>query len=247
VVASLGYAERIMATGSGFGEGSSVNHFIGVSGKYIQSTLAQQYSAKAGTVDVGYLADSPDLGLRFGFSALNLVGSLRYISASDPLPMTLRTGLSYHKDVGSDYILTLAADGQYLVHEKEPLADAGVEFVFFRTVALRAGYQFLQGALGLTAGVGVIFRRELSLDYAWSLATSADLGDTQRVTLSYRFGAVNMKKRGAEWASPLELNPEEQPTKNLNEQKIRMDNSAPASEPITPQSQPQQGIPGWIY
>jgi hypothetical protein len=58
------------------------------------------------------------------------------------------------------------------------------------TAALRAGYDGrikssdIGGASGITFGGGLGFQR-FGFDYAW--APAGDLGNTQRVSLSYRF------------------------------------------------------------
>src|SRR5262249_33267758 len=114
-VASFGYAERVGSTPLDVREESyGINHFVGVGGKVIRSTLVQQYTASAITGDVGYLVNSPDTGLTFGASVLNMGGQLRYIDQGDPLPTTIRTGLAYQGGPPAVHSYIFAADGEYL-------------------------------------------------------------------------------------------------------------------------------------
>ena len=240
--ATFGYSERVGSTPVDYGENSyGVNHFMGVSGKYLHSTLAGGYSAQAVAADVGYLAHSPEAGLGAGVSMLNMGTRMKFVSEGDPLPLTARCGLAYQFGVPSVHSLIAAADGEYRLYEKQALADVGLEYFWNKTYGMRMGYQFLRDSLGLTVGFGLRWRGRFVFDYAWGIADT--LSDTQRFTISYRFGGVTSATRGrqrepAQDISPLQeqlrINEESSPTIEL-----------PASRPAPRER--SQGVPGWIY
>lgn len=162
---------------------------IGVGGKYISSRLKD--SASTGAFDLGarlhfYLFELP---YTFSAGVQNLGGRLQYIKQGDPLPLTISVGncLKITRDfiIGADVVA--ARDGA-------PYPSFGGEYRLAYdsqlSAALRLGYQRrtsgseLEGFTGMTAGGGVTFSR-LGFDYAW--APFGVLGDTHRITVSYRF------------------------------------------------------------
>ncbi|MHB2026481.1 MAG: PorV/PorQ family protein [Elusimicrobiota bacterium] len=247
MIAGLSYAESVgQFSFSSSNDGSArheMNNFVGISGKYIRSTLVQQYTAQTFTGDIGYLGVIPDWGLRFGLSALNIGGSLKYIAASDPLPTTLRAGTAYTLAAGRWAKLLLAGDGEWLTHERQWYANTGFECTIPMGFAFRAGYQIHQDALGLTLGFGINWEN-FSLDYAWAM--SGPLNNLQYATLGYRFGNVLPSKRvpGPKRDEPQFPGDEEQAAPS-QEQRIQTEPSSRA-----PQGGPLDnggGVPGWIY
>lgn len=243
LVLSAGYAERVGSSPIETREASyGVNHFLGISGKFLRSTLVEQYSDSTLSVDAGYLAHSPEAGLSLGASILNLTGKLRYIDEADPLPTTMRGGLAYQGGVPSLHTFTLAADAEYLLHERQWLADAGFEYFWVKTYGFRAGYQFLRDAMGLTLGFGVRWRSRILLDYAWVMGNG--LNDSHRFTVSYRFGGVTPAARARQRRPYIETIPEKEKLRDISER-------APVPEPAPrPRASPRErsgGVPGWIY
>jgi hypothetical protein len=203
MVAHLGYSERIAETSLNMGDSTyRVNHFLGIGGEFIHSNLIQQYSAETFSGSFGYLLDVPDVGVSFGFSALNIGGSLRYIGYSDPIPTILRAGFAYQGNVPDGDNYTFSVDSVYVAQERMLNIDAGAEYDLLNICAFRAGYEFLQNSMGVTAGFGLRWKSRIFIDYAWALATNG-FYDLQRVTLTYRFGGANR--------------PEEKPGKRLRE------------------------------
>jgi hypothetical protein len=190
MVLSGGYAERIGMTPLELPSGSyNIDHFFGISGKYLRSTLAETYHATSFAADFGYLVHSPEAGLSLGVAGLNLGGKLRYLNHADPLPATLRGGVSWQGGVPSVHNIILAMDGDYVLEEKVWHVNAGVEYFWIKSYGLRMGYQFNrpdQG--GLTMGFGYRWKGRVMIDYAYDLGDL--LGNAQRVTVSYRFGGV---------------------------------------------------------
>ncbi len=243
-VADLGYAERVGATPVDVRETTyGINHFVGVGGKYLKSTLVGGYTGHALSADVGYLVQSPEAGVSFGLAAQNIGGRLRYIDAADPLPTTIRSGLAYQGGIPGVHTFTLSTDGEYLLQERTWRAEVGAEYFLLKSYGVRIGYQFLRDTVGLTAGFGLRWHARILLDYAWTMGRS--LNDTQRVTLSYRFGGVAPSARAKARRPFIERAPDrEQLHEHLDEKQPELDNIP------TPRATPRQdqpGVPGWIY
>ncbi|MFI5363745.1 MAG: PorV/PorQ family protein [Elusimicrobiota bacterium] len=245
LVLSGGYAERVGLTPFQMNDATiNVDHYFGIAGKYLDSTLVQSYHATAFAADVGYLVRSPELGWSFGAAGLNLGSRLRYVDVSDPLPATLRAGVAWEGGVPSVHKVTVAADGEYVVNEKIWHGDLGVEYVLLKMFAVRAGYQFnQQDQSGLTIGVGCRWRERFIFDYAYDIGDL--LGNAQRVTLSFRFGSVAPSVRGRQRRPFIETAPEREEMPNLENKQPFQDDDAPRPR-AEPRADPQ-GASGWIY
>jgi hypothetical protein len=244
VVLEGGYAERVGMTPFELKDTSyNVDHYVGVGGKYIDSTLVQTYHAHAFAGDVGYLAHSPETGWSVGVSALNLGGMLKYADVADPLPATFRAGVAWQGGVPSVHSVIAAADGEYLPTEKVWHVNAGVEYFWLKTYGVRMGYQFNDGDQGgLTIGIGYRWKGRILFDYAYDIGDV--LGNAQRVTLSYRFGGVPPSVRGRQRRPFIEAAPEHEDMPDL-EQKQPAPDEIPQPRPV-PREAPQ-GAPGWVY
>jgi hypothetical protein len=244
MVLSGGYAERVGMTPIELKEGTyNIDHFFGVGGKYLNSTLAESYHASAFAFDVGYLVHAPETGWSLGLAGLNLGGKLRYVDVSDPLPATGRLGVAWQGGVPSVHNVIAALDGEYLLNEKIWHVNAGVEYFWMKTYGMRMGYQFNQGDQGgLTIGVGYRWKGRILFDYAYDIGDL--LGSAQRVTLSYRFGGVPPSVRGRQRRPFIESAPEHQEMPDLEQKQPAADE--PARPRPVPRERPQ-GAPGWIY
>lgn len=244
MVLTGGYAERVGMTPIELKDGSyNIDHFIGVGGKYLKSTLAETYHATSFAADVGYLAHSPETGWTIGISALNLGGKLRYLEQADPLPATVRAGAAWQGGVPSVHNVIAAVDGDYVLDERAWHVNAGVEYFWIKTYGVRVGYQFHrtdQG--GLTMGFGYRWKGRILVDYAYDLGDL--LGTAQRVTLSYRFGGVPPSVRGRQRRPFIESAPEHEEMPDLQSRQPVPDDT-PRPRPV-PRERPQ-GAPGWIY
>ena len=161
----------------------------GLSVKYVSSQI--EATAATGAADFGarYRDRIPGTEADFAFSAVvrNVGGQLKFRDASDPLPMAAVFGAAVHpfKNLLFGLDVTAPRDGS-------PYASFGAEYrapmTEGLTAALRMGYDGRMGSdagavSGISFGAGLGFRR-LGVDYAWTPA--GDLGDTQRISLSYR-------------------------------------------------------------
>lgn len=243
--AALAYAERVGTTPLDLGPGveGRVEHFLGVEGEFVRSTLIQTYTATTFAGGGGYLAHSPELGLSLGLAALRLGGRLRYRSASDPLPGALRAGLAWERRLSGEHSLLLASDAEYVLEEKAWRPNVGAEYFWLRSFGARLGWQFRRGdQAGLTLGLGLRWRGRWLLDYAWAV------GDTfsaaQRFSLTYRFGAVSAAERGRERRPSLQEDGLERRPKDLDQRRPAVED-APRPRPLP--RDPERGVPGWIY
>jgi hypothetical protein len=148
-----------------------------------QQAVGRRVRAWAG--DAGLLKAGGEW--RFGVSAANFGGRLKFGSQSFSLPLMLRAGISRSflenymvsaegvKAGGSAAAAALGAEGRM---------RAGPRDYFF----LRAGYKTGRSRYagpGFTLGVGFV-SGDLRMDYAF--APYGDLGDSHRVTAALRFG-----------------------------------------------------------
>lgn len=163
----------------------------GLSVKYVSSQI--EASAATGAADFGarFRARIPGTEADYALSAVlrNVGGPLKFRDASDPLPTAAVFGSAVHpvKSLTIGLDVTAPRDGA-------PYVSFGVEWrapmTEGLTAALRAGYDGrlsssdVGGTTGVAFGAGLGFRR-LGFDYAWTPA--GDLGDVQRLSLSYRF------------------------------------------------------------
>jgi hypothetical protein len=178
------YSNRAMGAALGWGFAVGEDLALGLGAKWNQQDLAgSALSAIAG-----------DLGLLWSPSRTFSVGAAYSNFGPDvagwPLAQGLRLGCSNYWNKGGPYQWMLGLSGEALSHSDNSV-HLGLEGTLHQALALRAGYSFNSpnpeqpgGLRGWTAGAGVVLR-DLSLDYAW--VPLADLGSTQRVSLSYAF------------------------------------------------------------
>jgi len=154
---------------------------FGVTGKYIMRTIAG-YNAQAFGGDAGVLVTPVDR-LRIGLALLNVGQEVQFISAGDPLPTTVRLGVSYKVLDIPHHSILLSADGGYQLGSQSYLGGGGLEYWFDKTLALRGGYTGDAYQQHLTAGLGVNVD-VVEFDYAY--APIGTLGDTHRFSLTFR-------------------------------------------------------------
>lgn len=154
---------------------------FGLTGKYIFRNIAG-YNAQAFGGDAGVLVTPTDR-LRIGLAVLNVGQSVQFISVADPLPTTVRLGLSYKVLDIPHHSVLLTADNGYQIGSQTYLGGAGLEYWFDKTLALRGGYTGDVYQQHPTAGLGVNVD-VVEFDYAY--APIGTLGDTHRFSLTLR-------------------------------------------------------------
>jgi hypothetical protein len=177
--ATLGWGMRPM-TDVAFGAALKVNS---------QDLAGSAFTAVAG--DLGALW-TPTPSFSIGAAYTNLGPDV----AGLPLAQGLSLGVSSYLWKGSDFQLLLALSGESLLHSDDAV-HFGVENRLFKMLALRVGYACnipsqpnSDALLGWTLGGGVQLAG-LSLDYAY--IPLAEIGNVQRVSLTYAFGDKTSK------------------------------------------------------
>ncbi|MBI4678453.1 MAG: PorV/PorQ family protein [Elusimicrobia bacterium] len=245
VVASAGYAERIgMTPIETPGKSYNINHFLGMAGKVIHSSLAERYSASAVAADLGYLAQCPDLGASIGFAAANLGSRMRYVEHSDPLPATIRMGAAYAFKPGAMHDLLFSGDGDFLFHDRLWHASTGMEYFWDKTFGFRLGWQFNRQTLGLTAGLGLRWKARFTFDYGWAIGS---VGNSHRVTFGYRFGGVVQSVRGRTRRPFMEVSPGRESLPVSQDVIPIEEKPRKKAKPAPPRDERPTGVPGWIY
>lgn len=167
----------------------------GLTATYFRSSIAE-FEASTVTADFGLQYHIVPRSLVVGLAARNVGGGLQFVQEEDPLATVYDLGLTSSWKIrnGRDE-LNLSWDILYPPSSEYYLAT-GVEYGFYRTLFLRAGYNGAQDAgEGFTLGLGVHDQR-FKINYSYQ--PSGKLGNNQRLTLSYIFGGVEPERQEEE-------------------------------------------------
>jgi hypothetical protein len=157
---------------------------LGIGLKYISQELYEE-KASGFAFDFGGLYQDSE-NLTYGLSLQNVGGEIKFIEEGDPLPLNLKLGAAYkfpEKD------LTLALDLNFPSYKKSRI-NIGVEYWFKELLALRGGLKSGYDLPEVSFGLGFRYESFL-LDYAY--VPYGELGDTQRFSLTLRFGSLKGK------------------------------------------------------
>ncbi len=166
-----------------FGRQWRSNLAAGFSVKYLYEKIYLN-SATGFAIDLGGIWQTPVEHLKLGVTLQNL-GSMSALRNDDiKLPALVR--------LGGAYVLPMAAGENHLAVAAEHVhflqggdgSSAGAEFLFRKTLALRAGYQFGRENRNVTAGFGTSFGR-YQLDYGYAPFQN-DLGNAHRFSMEVR-------------------------------------------------------------
>ena len=198
----------------GYGQSFGDHLSLGIGGKFISSSLLT-YSATGGAMDAGLLLYTKERDWTLGLSVQNLgfLSEFSQYSYQGSLPTDYRVGLAYRFRPQQPTHFLLGVDLERPVDE-DPIVHTGGEFWYGNknfAVAARCGYSFdplyqdLAGETGASIGAGVRFTG-FELNYA--LVPFGLLGDTQRFSITYRFGTE--EKPPAPQPTPAEASVESQ-------------------------------------
>lgn len=214
----LGTGERYevsdVAIGLGFGRQITSRFAAGLQARYVTESIWNS-SVQTVTFDLGTVYRLTEDGLLMGFGLSNLGTrssfggrdlAIQYDADTDEygdnsalpahqatddfmVPLQMRLGLSYPQRLGADSQATVVVEALH-PNDNPETVNAGVEFSWRDTIALRTGYQTFfddNSDLGLTFGFGLqtdIARTRCHLDYGW--ADHERLGGTHRFTVILR-------------------------------------------------------------
>lgn len=158
----------------------------GISVKYISSTIDSSASAYA--FDAGVMKGFMQDRLMFGAVVQNVGTGLKYVNDEAPLPMNIKIGGAYN--LSENWLVALDINSPV---DNEAAFAGGSEYVQSLnkdlSVALRAGYNTRNkdtgGLNGVTVGAGIDYAG-YTIDYAF--VPYGNLGDTQRIALTIKFG-----------------------------------------------------------
>jgi hypothetical protein len=185
------YSARAYGASLGWGIRGPLGLSLGLAAKVNRQEMAStDLNAFAG--DAGVLWSLSPL-LSVGAAYTNLGPEVN----GQQLAQGFRAGISSYVGKCADYQWLFALSGEALTRSTDSV-HLGVEHTLYHLLALRAGYAFdvsspgTAGSLeGWTFGGGLIIKHGLSIDYAF--VPLADLGNTQRVSLTYDFGEAPCK------------------------------------------------------
>lgn len=167
---SVGFARYIMP-----------NLSLGASIKPVYQKI-DNLSASGLAFDAGIYHVSRIDGLILAAVVGNLGTPMKFIDEEYALPRYVKIGGSYDREITSlrgRMLLTL--DGVF-PNDGDPKQNMGAEYMYRRTLALRAGYKAGYDSQGGTFGMGLKYKA-LQVDYAYMLVRN-DLGDSHRISLT---------------------------------------------------------------
>ncbi len=208
----LGYVEvgnftpNALAVGIGYANALSDKFSVGGNVKYAQQSLGSaitgisaenQYTRQDNKVEVaafdfGILYHTGYKSLNFGMNVRNFSKEIKYLQEGFQLPLVFNVGLSMnildlYPRLSSSHALLLAVDAVHPRDYPEQI-NIGGEYVFMKTLAVRAGYSSPNDEHGLSAGLGLqstLRNHSLNIDYAYTPYTLFD--DVHRFSLHFGF------------------------------------------------------------
>jgi len=200
------FSPTAFAVGLGYAKALSDKFSIGGNLKYVKQELGSvvtgletdgsqtltNYAKGVAAFDFGILYRTGFKSLDFGMAVRNFSKEIKYVEESFQLPLTFKIGLSMNAtDLllpdSKTHGLLLSVDAVHPRDYPEQL-NLGAEYLFLKTVALRAGYSTPNDDHHFSAGAGLqkAFKNyQFALDYAY---TPHDLFDTvNRFSVNFAF------------------------------------------------------------
>jgi hypothetical protein len=156
----------------------------GINLKYFREKL-DEWSAGGMGIDLGALYSFDTANISFGFVVQNLGPDIKFESLKEPIPLTIRFGVSHiiastDNNIKFTYTLDLVNpryEGFY--------PSVGSELKLYESYAIRVGYcdQEYRPGSGFTMGCGLEVKDRVTLDYAWT--PYGDLGSFHRLSLFF--------------------------------------------------------------
>lgn len=173
---------------------------IGVSPKYVRSTLVEQFTASAFAVDFGIMIfPMPELfkeRVTIGTAVQNLGQKISYKRVEHDLPRTNSAGIAVQFWDNEEYGSVLCSGQAEQVQGEKIRYRIGGEYSFGkktdeRSFAIRGGMRIHFDSEDYSMGIG-LREKNIQLDYAF--VNSIDLEKTHRFSLSFLFGKFKEKK-----------------------------------------------------
>jgi hypothetical protein len=168
---------------AGFARYIVPNTSLGATVKPVYQKI-DNWSASGWAFDVGIFHVSRIDGLKLAAVVGNLGAPMKFIEEEYALPRYIKVGGGYEKEsttLRGRFLFTL--DGVW-VNDGDPKQNMGAEYMYRRTIAMRAGYKAGYDSYGGTFGLGIRYKK-LDVDYAFILVKN-DLGDNHRISIGLR-------------------------------------------------------------
>ncbi len=159
------------------------NLALGATVKPVYQRIDEKSSAGL-AFDIGIYHVSRIEGLRLAAVALNVGTPMKFVEEEYALPRSVKIGGSYEHSVNPLRGQVLFTFDGVFINDGDPKQHLGAEYMYRRTLALRAGYKGGYDSYGGTFGAGVRYNK-LDVDYAFLLVKN-DLGDSHRISVSFR-------------------------------------------------------------
>ena len=157
------------------------NTYAGVMVKWIQSTLVDKYKAQAVGVDMGVLHKVGGFGL--GVAVQNIGTEMKFIEVGDSLPLTIRFGGSYGKEMGRTAKIVVGIDG-IKVKNEDMRCNIGGECWILDILGIRAGYK-IKDEDKVSIGASIRYKW-VQLDYGYKMMDVFD--STHQAAITLRMG-----------------------------------------------------------
>lgn len=200
------FSPSAFAFGLGYAKALSDKFAIGGNLKYVKQDLGSaivgfstagdhqktDYSTEVAAFDFGIIYRTGFKSLNFGMNVRNFSKELKYEEEGFQLPLTFKIGLSMDAfdlllagQEQHDFLVTVDA-----VHPRDysEQLNIGGEYLFMKTVALRAGYSTPNDEHGFSAGAGLqktLKNYKLAIDYAYTPYGVFD--NVNRFTVQFAF------------------------------------------------------------
>lgn len=155
---------------------------IGLGAKIIQSSLVEEYSVTSFGSDLGVVSVLKE-NLKFGLVVQNLGTGIKYKQETDPLPLTIRTGVSCKTVLKEGHGITGSLD-IVKPNDESIKEQMGIEYQLKNMFALRIGYKIGYDLYSFTCGLGFTSAK-FKIDYGF--APMAELNSTHRVSFTISF------------------------------------------------------------
>jgi len=143
----------------------------------------------------GALWDSPVEGLRVG----TMIDNIGAVGGAGAMPLSWVAGASYARDFNNDFRGLAALDTRVAI-DVGLTVNLGIELAAFDMLTIRTGWRGGGALGGPTLGLGVkypiaLFSRTMLFKLDYAMASSGELGASQRFQISTQFGRTTAENR----------------------------------------------------
>jgi len=157
----------------------SGNTYLGVMIKWIQSTLLEEYRARAVGIDMGVLHKVGGFGL--GMAIQNIGTEMKFVEVGDSLPLTIRLGGSYEREIGKTVKVAGGLDG-IKVKKEDMRWNIGGECWIGDILGIRAGYK-IKDEDKISSGASIRYKW-VQLDYGYRMTDV--FNNTHQIAITLR-------------------------------------------------------------